>query len=285
MTGHGQAIVQDDRVLVLAEIRSVNNRFLKVLITGELDPVHQARLESLVRETATRGLINLRVQIQFLTGKQDYQINTALIKSYRDQLSQLEYGGRQLSLESLLGLPGIVIEAFGDEHVESAWGSIESATRQALQRMLEMRRHEGEAMQADLLNNCESVARLVEQIRHLAPTVVENYSRRLSDRINHLLEDYKLTLAPSDLIREVGLFADRVDISEELVRLDSHLQQFEAVVTGDASNGRKLDFLTQELLRETNTIGSKANSSEIANRVVEMKTVIERIREMVQNVE
>jgi uncharacterized protein (TIGR00255 family) len=239
----------------------------------------------LVRETATRGLINLRVQIQFLTGKQDYQINAAMIKSYRDQLSKLEYGGRQLSLESLLGLPGIVIEAFGDEHVESAWGTIESATRQALQRMLEMRRQEGEAMQADLLKNGESVARLVEQIRHLAPTVVENYSRRLCDRINHLLEDYKLTLAPSDLIREVGLFADRVDISEELVRLDSHLQQFEAIVTGDASNGRKLDFLTQELLREANTIGSKANNSEIANRVVEMKTVIERIREMVQNVE
>jgi len=285
MTGHGEAIVQNEQVLVLAEVRSVNNRFLKVLITSELDALHQARLESLVRESTARGLINLKIQIQFLAGKQDYQINTGLIKSYREQLSQLEYGGRQVSLESLLALPGIVVEAIGDQHIESVWGTIESATRQALHLLVEMRRREGAAMRLDMLRNCESLFKLVEQIRVLAPTVVDNYSRRISDRINQLLEEYKLTLSPSDLVREVGLFADRVDVSEELVRLDSHLRQFEAIVNGDASNGRKLDFLTQELLRETNTIGSKANNSEIASHVVEMKTVIERIREMVQNVE
>ena len=149
----------------------------------------------------------------------------------------------------------------------------------------EMRAQEGRVMLQDLEQNCDAIVDASHEIQKLAPRVVENYSKKLTDRINQMLKAYEVSISPSDVVREVGMFAERVDISEEIVRLGSHIKQFREVMSSAESNGRKLDFLTQELLRETNTIGSKANDSEIAARVVEIKTCIERIREMVQNVE
>ena len=137
----------------------------------------------------------------------------------------------------------------------------------------------------DLSSNCDILKDHVEKIKNLAPIVVEDYGKRITDRINRMLEEHEVSVATSDLIKEVGVFAERVDTSEELVRLDSHIDQFRSIASGKDSHGRKLDFLTQELLRETNTIGSKANNAEIASHVVEMKTIIERIREMIQNIE
>ena len=119
----------------------------------------------------------------------------------------------------------------------------------------------------------------------LAPGVVEAYGKKMTDRINGMLEKFNVSITPADIVREVGIFAERCDISEEVVRLQNHLGQFNSVVEEPQSNGKKLEFLVQEMLRETNTIGSKANDSDIARHVVEMKTAIERIREMVQNVE
>jgi uncharacterized protein (TIGR00255 family) len=138
----------------------------------------------------------------------------------------------------------------------------------------------------DNLNaNLSSFRGLLDEVEKLAPRVVENFSQRIRERIQNLLVKYEITAQPADVIREIGLFAERADIAEETVRLRSHLQQFDKTTAASESNGRRLDFLIQEFLRETNTIGSKAQDAEIANCVVEMKTIIERIREMVQNVE
>lgn len=140
-------------------------------------------------------------------------------------------------------------------------------------------------MAADLRTNCQTVAGELSQIEVRAPQVVEAYRSRLVERLQATLAEFAVTLDPADLIREVGLFAERSDISEEIVRLRSHLEQFDSIMELPESSGRKLEFLTQEMFRETNTIGSKANDVQIARHVIEIKASIERIREMIQNVE
>jgi len=170
-------------------------------------------------------------------------------------------------------------------NVESDWPLVEQALKTALSNLDSMRTDEGKAMGVDLVENCGTISRELEAITARAPQVVEAYRTRLTERVNKLLAEYDVRLEPSDVIREVGLFAERSDISEELVRLRSHVEQFSSVMSLAQSSGRKLDFLTQEMFREANTIGSKANNAEIARHVVEIKAAIERMREMIQNVE
>ena len=285
MTGHGQADLEGDAAHVHVEVRSINNRFLKTTIYGDLDPRREAELESLIRSRISRGNVNLRLRITYHAGPQDYCINTSVLQAYQAQLADWRPGDPKISTEALLSLPGVIEEGASADRIATAWPTILAAAEQALERLVEMRQREGEAMQADLLNNCQTIADRVEQIRQRAPAVIEGYSKRITDRINQILAAHDIAVEPADLLREVGLFAERVDISEELVRLASHLNQFREIMNRPTSDGRKLDFLTQELLRETNTIGSKANDAQIAAQVVEIKALIERIREMVQNVE
>ena len=140
-------------------------------------------------------------------------------------------------------------------------------------------------MERDLKENCDHIGAELSSIQQRAPAVIEAYQTRLTERIQNLLESYDIKTEPADVLREVGIFVDRVDISEETVRLESHLQQFDESISSENASGRKLDFVIQELFRQTNTIGSKANDATIARHVVEIKTNIERLREMIQNVE
>jgi uncharacterized protein (TIGR00255 family) len=140
-------------------------------------------------------------------------------------------------------------------------------------------------MEVDLVTNCQAIADQLDRISGRAPCVAEAYRTRLTERLNKLLIEYNRQIEPAEIVREVGSFAERSDISEEIVRLRSHLDQFQGFMALPESSGRKLDFLTQEMFRETNTIGSKANDAIIAGHVVEIKARIERMREMIQNVE
>lgn len=282
MTGHGAAMVQDDQIQVLAEIRSVNNRFLKITVSSDLDASFQSKIEAMIRENVQRGAVNVRIQMQFLGEDSQYQINVAQLKSYRNQLKPY---GEMASDGSLLMLPGVVLESIDESSIETAWPSIQSAMKQAIDKFVDMRRQEGQAMLDDLSDNCNLLENHCSKIKELSPNIIDEYSNRVTERINRMLEEHNVSVSTSDLIKEIGIFTERVDTSEELVRLASHIDQFRTIANGEKSNGRKLDFLTQELLRETNTIGSKANDAKIANHVVEMKTVIERIREMIQNIE
>jgi uncharacterized protein (TIGR00255 family) len=151
--------------------------------------------------------------------------------------------------------------------------------------MSTMRADEGRAMAADLKANGQIVAVALDAIEARAPHVAESYRGRLTERLTKLLAEYEINLQPTDLIRELSIYAERSDISEEIVRLRSHLEQFGATLALEESSGRKLEFLTQEMFRETNTIGSKANDVQISRHVIEIKAAIERIREMIQNVE
>jgi uncharacterized protein (TIGR00255 family) len=283
MTGHGAAIAHDEHLRVAVEIRAVNNRYLKISVLGELDAELLARIEAIVRQRIQRGTVTVRVAVQFLTAQSQFALNPAQILAYCQQLEKMNPPTSVFG--SLLALPGVVTEVVETSKFESVWPTIESALHQALENFVAMRKQEGQAMLNDLLQNCDQLQILADQVKSLSPSVVESYSTRLTERINRLLNDHQISVTTADLVREIGLFAERIDTSEETVRLDSHIKQFRKIAVSTDSTGRKLDFLSQELLREANTIGSKANDAQIASRVVEMKTLIERIREMVQNIE
>jgi uncharacterized protein (TIGR00255 family) len=188
-------------------------------------------------------------------------------------------------LSTLLPLPGVIVESNAALLDPSEWPVVCEVLNAALDRLNEFRFREGDSMAAELSQLCGQIEAAAEQIAVRAPQVVDEYRRRLHERVNEWLREAGAALSPADLIREVGLFADRSDINEELTRLRSHLQQFRSLIDGTESTGRTMEFLCQELNREINTIGSKANDVEIARRVVDTKGAIERIREIVQNVE
>jgi uncharacterized protein (TIGR00255 family) len=285
MTGHGEALVQDDTASVQVEVRTVNNRFLKLNVSTDLDAAIQSQVEGIVKQNVGRGSVSVRIKSRPVGEAEPYQLNESLLRSYWLQLSEIAGSSQSVNLESLLSLPGVVEEASSADQQEKLWPIVQTAVEQAMENLNEMRAREGNAMKQDMLSNCQLITQQLESIRKQAPAVIENYAKKMSDRINNLLEKYDVSIQPTDLVREVGVFAERCDFSEETVRLDSHIDQFNEIIQRPESNGRKLDFLVQEMLRETNTIGSKANDATIATHVVEIKTAIERIREMVQNVE
>lgn len=286
MTGQGQAQVVTDKCRIHAEVRSVNNRFLKVMVRcGETFTAFGPRIEKLVQQELRRGSVNVNIKIESEIISGGYRLNSSVLKHYQQQFSELT-GQQQDDWRALLTLPGVVDESVVDPSViEQVWPSVEKSVAEALDALNEMRRIEGEAMVRDLQENLGSIGTQIEAIQQRAPQVLTNYQERLLERMRQLLQPHQVTLEPADVVREVGLYADRCDISEEIVRLNSHLQQFSQLLDCGESQGRKLDFLTQEMFREINTIGSKANDAEIAQAVVEVKTNIERIREMVQNIE
>lgn len=290
MTGHGEAHRQQDGVAVAVEVRTVNNRYLKTTFrTSEGYGTLEPSIEAVVRRHVRRGSVQVNVRIERQASPDDFKLNEVVLASYQRQLEAVrETAGsaEPIPLDSLLTLPGVIDEtAWRHVNAEADWPVVEQTLEEALTNLSSMRAKEGAAMAADLHANCDLVQAELNKIEQRAPLVVEAYRKRLTERLNKLLEEYEVSIEAADVVREVGIFADRGDISEEIVRLRSHLKQFDAISAAEESNGRKLEFLIQEILRETNTIGSKANDAEIAGHVVEIKTAIERMREMIQNVE
>ncbi|MBW8884439.1 MAG: YicC family protein [Planctomycetia bacterium] len=290
MTGHGEAHRHDEGLSIAAEIRTVNNRYFKLnlRLTDGYAPL-ESHVESLVRQQIRRGTVYVNVQIDREPRPDDYRLNETVLTGYLKQLESAV--GKAITrdvaqLAPLLSLPGVVNEPHAEfEEIESKWPKIEGVVSAALEHLAQMRTDEGRRMAADLEVNARAIAAELKKVEARAPLVIDAYRGRLSERLTKLLAEVGVQGAPGDVVREVALFAERTDISEEIVRLKSHLHELDAVMAAPESQGRKLDFLTQELFRETNTIGSKANDAEIARHVIEMKTAIERMREMIQNVE
>ena len=290
MTGYGESQAQEDRLAVSVEVRCINSRYLKLSIRssdgyGTLDP----KIEALIRERIRRGTIQVNVRVERAASAEDYRLNEEVLGGYRSQLRQIQedWGNHQpIDPQQLLLLPGVVAEtARGAEDVGQDWPTIRETLTRALDGLDTMRTKEGKAMAADLSANLNVIAMALTEVDKRAPLVVEAYRTRLNDRIGKVLAELNATLEPADILKEVSLFADRSDISEEIVRMRSHLEQFRNIMGSAEPSGRKLDFLTQEMVREGNTIGSKANDVEIARHVIEIKAAVERIREMIQNVE
>lgn len=291
MTGYGDARHEADGVTVAVEIRSVNNRYLKVNIRGVESAAIESKIEGLLRKHVRRGAVNVIVRFAREANAEDYSINLDVVDALEKQLRSLEGAGltgrTRIDLATLLTLPGVVkAPSAGGGMSDEDWEQhVKPTVAAAIESLQQMRSAEGTAMAEDFVANSEALAERLEKIAERAPTIVAGYQTRLTDRINSLLKDFDVSVTGADVAREVGVFAERSDISEEVVRLRSHLEQFSKISDEKESAGRKLEFLIQEMLRETNTIGSKSNDSEIAVHVVEIKTHIERMREMVQNVE
>ena len=290
MTGFGEAQCQRDAVAVAVEVRTINSRYFKISIrSSEGYSSLEPKIESLVRQRVRRGTVQINLRVDRTRSPDDYLIDVRVLASYRRQLETIRLQWQlpqPVPLENLLLLPGVASEdTAGSVDAAADWPAIRQTIESAMESLAGMRAEEGRAMAADLRTNCRAIAASLDEIENRASLVVEGYRNRLAERLRTTLAEFEVTLDPANLIREVSLFAERCDISEEIVRLRSHLEQFEAIMELPDSSGRKLDFLTQEMFREANTIGAKANNAEIARFVIEAKTAIERIREMIQNVE
>lgn len=289
MTGFGEAQRTEDGITVSVEMRTVNSRYLKVSTRctdgyGSLE----SQIEAAVRKHVNRGTTQVNLHVRRDEEGENYRLNEKVLATYWKQVEGLVerwHLGSSMSLSSVLQLPGVVEQKAATVEASADWPLIEGVIQECLESLSSMRRREGESMTTDLLANVTQIETELAQIEKRAPLVVEAYSERLVERLKKVLAEHDVEVEPSHVIREVGIFAERSDISEEIVRLRSHTEQFRETIAGEQSAGRKLEFVTQEMFRETNTIGSKANDSEISKHVIEIKGAIERIREMIQNVE
>jgi uncharacterized protein (TIGR00255 family) len=293
MTGYGEANFQSEQLSLAVEMRTVNNRYLKVTLrAAEPYNLLEPEFEKVIRRTVRRGTVQVHFRCQRQYAPQDFQVNAVALRSYLTQLRSVSADLKLADTEwlALLGqvmtLPGVVPEpADGSFSLEDEWPLIEKVLDQALAKLQAMRREEGQAMARELLQLRDHIAGCLDRIRERLPSVAVSYRDRLLERVRALLGELDVQIDRSDLIKEVSVFADRADVTEEVVRLASHLEQFVAILEEPESPGRKLDFLTQEMLRETNTLGSKASDVEVSRHVFEIKGTLEKIRELVQNVE
>lgn len=289
MTGFGEARHEDDGHEFHVEIRSVNNRYFKaVLRLPDEYTFLESTIEQPLRQQLARGSVTFRLSVRDLSGDAAQDLNLAALRRYLAQLEEARGAtdNRVIDMATLALLPGVCqprAESEGQRDRRAAL--ILKLTEQAIARLLAMRSVEGRALQADLSAQLGSMRINIAAVRELAPQVVENYRQRLMARVSELLADRGISLGADDLIKEVAIFAERSDVNEELSRLESHVEQFDEAMAGSEPPGRKLDFISQELLREANTIGSKAGDARIARLVIELKGAIDRIKEQVQNVE
>jgi uncharacterized protein (TIGR00255 family) len=217
-----------------------------------------------------------------------YHINAGALTAYLQQLRKIQ-GLEQsihIDLASLVQLPGVCQEPRDEsDEIQRHGDTIRKLTATAIGKLAEMRTREGKSLMADLLKHTKKLAAHLSQIQARAPFVIEDYHKKLTQRVNNLLSRAELQVNQADLLKEIAVFAERADISEEISRLTSHLEAFEHACNTDEHAGRKLDFIAQEMLREANTIASKGNDAIIARHIVEIKGDIDRLKEQVQNVE
>ena len=289
MTGFGDAAAERDGTHYAVEIRSLNNRFFKPVIklpenVSGLEP----ELESALREQLGRGSITYILKMRMDSAEAAYHINTPALKAYLEQLQEVKGLDPllQIDLATLLQLPGVCQEPRDESDEIARHGDIvRELTKLAITKLTAMRQREGQSLFNELMKHVKLIAASLAEIGKRAPFVIEDYHKRLSQRVNQLLSKAELKVNEVDLIKEVAVFAERADIAEEIQRLGHHLQAFEDACRTDEHAGRKLDFITQEMLREANTIASKANDAQIARHIVEIKGAIDRLKEQVQNVE
>jgi uncharacterized protein (TIGR00255 family) len=290
MTGCGGAQCVDDGISYALEIRTVNNRFLKLSfkLQDHLQFV-EPEIEKMLRSRIRRGSVTYSLRSTAQDQSAMLKLNTVAVQQYVDQLSAVKLPSgtaAHIDLSALAMLPGV---CEGSDVNELDRGHqlavVQALTEEALSALVAMRRDEGNALRKDLIASCAAIKSRLGGVVERAPGVMEEYHTRLSTRVSKLMERGSFALEADALAREVAIFAERCDISEELSRLDSHLTQFAEHCDRGEQVGRTLDFLTQELLREANTIASKSSDAQVAQTIVEIKAWIDRLKEQAQNVE
>ena len=292
MTGFGEARTQTDGLSAGVEVRAVNNRHLKVTVRGtDPYPMFEAELEKVVRRHVRRGTVTVHVRVDRQARPADLNLNIAALVTYLRQIRTACDGAgtpefAPALVAGVLTLPGLAPEA---RHMGSPpdeeWPLVERTLEGALTKLDEMRREEGRAMAAELLALHGTIRGELDAVRLLLPAVTSDYRTRLLERVRQAVSDAGVVVHADNLIREVALFAERTDVAEEVTRLSAHLDQFSELVRKGEEAGRKLEFVIQEMNREANTLGSKAGDVAVSRHVFEIKATLEKVRELVQNVE
>ncbi|HHX95834.1 MAG TPA: YicC family protein [Clostridia bacterium] len=289
MTGYGRAQFADEEgIKVTVEIKSVNHRFLEQVVKlPRKYSLLEERVKELIRAHLHRGRIDVWIGIEELskkcgTLKVDKDLAMDYYKSLKDLAETLGIP-HEITIYELSCLEGVVSLEEQEVDLEQVWQKIEGPLQEAIEQLVAMRENEGERLKEELENRAEILYGIVADIEARAPLVVEAYKNRINERISSLAEDVEID--PNRLAAEVAIYAEKSDITEEVVRFRSHLSQLEESILSNEPVGRKMDFLMQELHRETNTIGSKSPDLTISQKVVDAKSEIEKMREQVQNVE
>lgn len=288
MTGYGRAEVKQDGRLVVVEIKSVNHRYFEFSARtpralGFLDD----RLKKYVQSRVSRGKVDVYVSVEGIEQENaDVVVNHALAEGYVRALRELRdtYGlGGELTVPLVAGMSGVLSVQRPPEDEEEVWTMVLPAAEQAVDAFIAMRQTEGQRLCEDVLGRIDTILAAVTQIEQRSPQTVQEYRGKLEERLKELLSG--AAVEEQRLLTEAAIVADKTAVAEETVRLRSHMQQAVSMLGSDGAIGRKLDFLVQEMNREINTIGSKAQDIAIARTVVDIKAEIEKIREQIQNLE
>lgn len=293
MTGFGDASAEVEGVEYAVELRSLNNRYFKASIRmPESLNALEADLESQLRRRISRGSLVLTVSLRLKEALAVQQVDEQALLSYLSHLEtvkqRIDDDRAHIDLTALLSMPGVLQPSTDEQKLlVNARKVLTGLVNQAVDRLNQMRRTEGQALTEDLRQQIEVIRQRAAEVAKRAPVVVQEYHQRLQDRVKDMLARAELKVDEVDLIKEVAIYADRADISEEIARTKTHLEHCEQILSRekDEPAGRSLDFLAQELLREANTIASKSNDAPISRAAVDIKSAIDRIKEQVQNVE
>jgi uncharacterized protein (TIGR00255 family) len=288
MTGYGRGEAREEGKKFLVEIKTVNHRYSDIFIRMPRQIAFlEEKARDLIGKSLSRGKIDVFITYEDLGEESNLVlINESLARTYFKALEQLRDSfnlSDDISVSLMAKFPDVLKVEQVEEDEDKIWQLLKSAIDKALESVIAMRENEGEKLKADLLERASRAGRIIEDVFVRAPDVVTEYKQKLEKRIKELLDQQ--TIDESRIAAEVALFADRCSIDEEIVRLRSHTGQLVRMCDESLPVGRKLDFLIQEMNREVNTIGSKANDLIITKSVVELKSEIEKMREQIQNIE
>jgi uncharacterized protein (TIGR00255 family) len=289
MTAYGRGEYRLGNTQFVAEIRSVNNRYRDIILKFPKNyQIFEKDLKEIISSRVRRGRLEVSVQIENNGEDSPYtlELNVPLVKSYLKILSQLaeQFGlEKEIRVDALLQMKDIILFRPEENGVDKQWPGLQKVVEQALDSFEVMRAREGETIEADFSERLNLLEEHLNQVDKRTPILIEEYRARIKEKIDHILQD--VALDESRLAQEVAIFAERSDITEEIVRARSHLKQFREYLSVDDAVGRRLDFLIQEINREVNTMSAKASDSIISKVVVEIKAEIEKLREQVQNIE
>ena len=289
MTGFGTSEGKINNAVCEVEIKTVNSRYYKSYIKlPDVLYFLEDEIDKLLKSQISRGTVNYSLKLKESRGENLFDIDENVLKFYMEKLKKtadsvgLEC---EIDIAALLNLPGVIGQGKIARENTEIKDMVISLSKVAIERLKQMRLEEGASIESDLKNNCEMICGYVKKVRELSQNGVADYHKKLKKKVDAILAEINLKLDQETLAREVAIYSERIDICEELSRLESHLNQFEQGYSLGRQTGRRLDFIAQEMLREANTICSKANNEEITNLVVEIKCCIERIKEQVQNIE
>lgn len=290
MTGFGRSEYADEKRNVIVEIKSVNHRYGDINIKmPRRYSFAEEKLKGKIKDVVRRGKVDVSIIVENL-GEEDTTIslNTVVAKQYYDNLQALQSTFSltgEISLPYLASLPDVLKAIPNVKDEEAICQQLEIPVLEAARRLDDMRLMEGKKLAEDIIKRGELIRQLVKQIEGRSPEVVKSYTEKLRERIKELLNG-NVEIPEERILLEAAIFADKCSVTEELVRLDSHILQLNQIISNsNQPDGKKLDFLVQEMNREANTIGSKANDIEITNHVLDIKSEVEKIREQVQNIE